>query len=194
MKKRILLVLKEEFADWEAAYLSSQILELGKGNYVVETVSLNKETVRSIGGLRVVPDYGLDEVPETYEALILVGGTGWRKPDAGKIAPLVLQCVEKDRVLGGICDAAAFLGTLGVLNTVKHTCNDLKDMEAWAKDAYTGSLLHQKKQAVRDKKIVTANGTAALEFAREVLFALDIADEKSIMDSYAFFKNGLYKE
>lgn len=44
MKKRILLVLKEEFADWEAAYLSSWILELGKGNYVVETVSLNKET------------------------------------------------------------------------------------------------------------------------------------------------------
>ena len=84
MKKRILLVLKEEFADWEAAYLSSQILELGKGNYVVETVSLNKEPVRSIGGLRVVPDYGLDEVPEAYEALILVGGTGWRKPDAGK--------------------------------------------------------------------------------------------------------------
>lgn len=194
MKKRILLVLKEEFADWEAAYLSSQILELGKGNYVVETVSLNKETVRSIGGLRVVPDYGLDEVPETYEALILVGGTGWRKPDAGKIAPLVLQCVEKGRVLGGICDAASFLGTLGVLNTVKHTCNDLKDTEAWAKEAYTGSALHQKKQAVRDKKIVTANGTAALEFAREILFALDIAEEKSIMDSYAFFKNGLYKE
>ena len=134
MKKRILLVLKEEFADWEAAYLSSQI------------------------------------------------------------APLVLQCVEKGRVLGGICDAASFLGTLGVLNTVKHTCNDLKDMEAWAKDAYTGRALHQKKQAVRDQNIVTANGTAALEFAREILFALDIADEKSIMDSYAFFKNGLYKE
>ena len=38
MKKRILLVLKEEFADWEAAYLSSQILELGKGNYVVEKI------------------------------------------------------------------------------------------------------------------------------------------------------------
>ena len=194
MKKRILLVLKEEFADWEAAYLSSVVMNLGKGNYVVETVSLNKEPVRSIGGLRVVPDYAVDEVPEAYEALILIGGTGWRNPDAGKIAPLVLECVEKDRVLGGICDAAAFLGTLGVLNTVKHTCNDLKDMEAWAKDAYTGSLLHQKKQAVRDKKIVTANGTAALEFAREVLFALDIADEKSIMDSYAFFKNGLYKE
>ena len=50
MKKRILLVLKEEFADWEAAYLSSWILELGKGNYVVETVSLNKEPVRSSGG------------------------------------------------------------------------------------------------------------------------------------------------
>ena len=125
-----------------------------------------------------MPDYGLDEVPETYEALILVGGTGWRKPDAGKIAPLVLQCVEKGRVLGGICDAASFLGTLGVLNTVKHTCNDLKDMEAWAKDAYTGSALHQKKQAVRDQNIVTANGTATfLEFAREIL---DATDEKKV--------------
>ena len=73
MKKRILLVLKEEFADWEAAYLSSWILELGKGNYVVETVSLNKETVRSIGGFRVVPDYGLDEVPETRNWLEKAG-------------------------------------------------------------------------------------------------------------------------
>ena len=48
-------------------------------------------------------------------------------------------------------------------------------------------------QAVRDGKIVTANGTAALEFAREVLYALEAASEKKIEEWYQFHKLGLYE-
>lgn len=46
--------------------------------------------------------------------------------------------------------------------------------------------------AVRDNNIITANGTASLEFAREVLLALKVADEEKIFAWYDFYKLGCY--
>lgn len=85
--------------------------------------------------------------------------------------PLVEKCLADGKVLGGICDAAAFLGTVGALNHVKHTGNDLNDLKQWAGDAYTGEGQYLMQQAVSDKDVITANGTAALEFAKEVLLS-----------------------
>ncbi len=39
---------------------------------------------------------------------------------------------------------------------------------------------------------MTANGTAALEFAREVLLALEAAPEEKIIDWFNFHKLGFY--
>lgn len=142
MSKEVLFVILDQYAEWEAAYLASALHMLSEGRYTVKTVSLTKEPVTSIGGFHVLPDYDLENMPKGYAGLILIGG---------------------------ICDAAAFLGTVGVLNHVNHTANDLNDLKAWAKDAYTGESRYQMQQAVRDENVVTANGTAALEFAREVL-------------------------
>lgn len=41
MKKQILFVILEQYADWEAAYLSSALYMLGNGEYEVKTVSLS---------------------------------------------------------------------------------------------------------------------------------------------------------
>lgn len=45
MKKIVLFVLLEQFADWEAAYLSSGLYLFGQGKYEVKTVSLTKDKV-----------------------------------------------------------------------------------------------------------------------------------------------------
>jgi putative intracellular protease/amidase len=192
MKKCILFVILEPYADWEAAYLSSALQMLGQGMYEVKTVSLTKEPVCSIGGFCVLPDYDINSIPADYEALILVGGMAWRNEEARRIQPLVEKCLEKGKVLGGICDASGFLGTAGVLNNVNHTSNDLNDLKQWAGKAYTGEQKYVMRQAVRDGNIVTANGTAPLEFAKEVLFALKVAPEKVITEWYNFHKLGWY--
>ena len=62
MKKTVLFVLLEQYADWEAAYLSSALYMLGQGNYQVRTVSPEKAGVRSIGGFRLLPDYDTSSV------------------------------------------------------------------------------------------------------------------------------------
>ena len=121
MKKCVLFVILEPYADWEAAYLSSALYMLGRGRFEVKTVSLTREPVASIGGFRVLPDYDINSVPSTYEALVLIGGLAWRNEEARRIRPLVEQCRENGKVLGGICDAAAFLGTVGALNDAYQT-------------------------------------------------------------------------
>lgn len=192
MKKIIVFVLLEQYADWEAAYLSSAIHMLGQGNYEVKTASLTKEPVSSIGGFHVVPDYDIKSIPSDYEALILIGGMTWRNENAKQVNALVRNCYQSGKVLGGICDASAFLGTVGVLNDVNHTSNDLHDLKQWAGKEYTGEEKYVMKQAVSDHNVITANGTAALEFAKEVLCTLKVASEEKIEEWYNFHKLGYY--
>ena len=78
MKKCILFVILEQYADWEAAYLSSALYMLGCGKYEVKTVSLTREPISSIGGFCVLPDFDIASIPADYEALILIGGMSWR--------------------------------------------------------------------------------------------------------------------
>ncbi len=192
MKKTILFMILQQYADWEAAYITSAIVMLGQGQYDIKTVSLSKDSVQSIGGFRVLPDYDIASVPKDYEALVLIGGMTWRDENAQKIRTLVEECCQKGKVLGGICDASAFLGTVGVLNDVMHTSNDMNDLKQWAGSAYKGETKYIAKQAVRDKNIITANGTAPMEFAKELLLALNVASEEKVSEWYNFHKLGYY--
>lgn len=192
MKKVVLFVILDNYSEWEAAYLSPLILWLGQGQYEVKTVSLTKDSVKSLGGFTVLPDYDIESAPKDFEGLILIGGLSWRTEAALRVKPLVQHALESGKVLGGICDASAFLGTIGVLNHVNHTSNDLNDLKKWAGEEYTGQERYLCQHAVRDQNIITANGTAPLEFAKEVLLALNVAPESKILEWYNFYKLGCY--
>ncbi len=191
--KTVLFVILDQYADWEGAYLSSWIMAFGKSKYCVKTVSLDRGNVSSIGGFTAVPDYDLQSVPDDFEAVILIGGFSWRTDTARQVLPLVEKALAGGKVLGAICDAAAFLGTAGILNDVRHTGNDLDDLKRWAGEAYRGEEFYVMQPAVRDKNIVTANGTATLEFAKEVMTALGMAPEEKVREWYEFYKRGVYE-
>lgn len=188
----ILFVILQQYADWEAAYLSSALTMLGQGQFDIKTVSLSLEPVRSIGGFRTLPDYDRASVPAEYEAVFLIGGMAWREEEALQIRSLVQDCFRRGKVLGGICDASAFLGKAGILNEVDHTSNDRNDLKQWAGSQYTGEERFIARQAVRDRNVITANGTAPLEFAKEALLALNAASREKIEEWYDFHKLGFY--
>jgi putative intracellular protease/amidase len=192
VKKTVLFVVLEQYADWEIPYVSTWLLALGQGKYDIKTVSLTKEPVKSLGGLTVLPDYDIQTAPTDYEGLILIGGMSWRKEEAKQVKSLALSARDNKKLLAGICDASAFLGTIGVLNDVDHTSNNLDDLKKWAGNAYTGESKYKMQPAVSDNRIITANGTAPLEFAKEVLLALEVATENKIMEWYNFYKLGIY--
>lgn len=192
MKKEILFLLLDKWSDWEAAYLSVGIQMLAGESYCVKTVAIDKKEVISIGGFKTVCDYNLSTIPEEYEALILIGGLSWRKDSYDEIKKIINQSLEKKKIVGAICDAAGFLGTIGVLNNIKHTCNDLHDLKSWAGDKYLGEDKFIPKMAVSDNGVITANGTASLEFAKEILLSLKNIPNETIEKWYQFHKLGCY--
>ncbi|MEG2739590.1 type 1 glutamine amidotransferase family protein [Clostridium sp.] len=193
MKKNVLFVILDKYSDWEAAYLSSLILALGQDTFSVKTVSLTKNSIKSLGGFTVIPDYDIESVTADFEGLVLVGGMSWRTEEAKKIGPLVQEALKNKKVLGAICDASVFLGKMGVLNDVRHTSNDINDLKQWAENAYNGEGKYVMEPAVRDNNIITANGTASLEFAKEVMIALEVTPESKINEWYNFYKLGCYE-
>ncbi len=188
--KKILYVILEQWADWESAYISSAVNMLGGGKFENKIVSLTKNAVTSIGGVTCLPDYDLQSVPSDYDALILIGGMSWHNENALQVKPLIDECIKNGKVLGAICDACRFLGSVGALNGVKHTANDLNELKQYP--AYTNEQGFVHRQSVADNNVITANGTAALEFAQDVLLALSVATQEQIKGWYDFHKLGFY--
>ena len=188
--KKILYVILEQWADWELAYISSAVNMLGDGKFENKTVSLTKDAVTSIGSVKCLPDYDLQTVPSDYDAVILIGGMSWHNENALKLKPLINSCIQNGKTLGAICDACRFLGSIGALNNAKHTANDLNELKQ--QSVYTNEQGFIHRQAVSDHKIITANGTAPLEFAQEILLSLSVAVEEKIKGWYDFHKLGFY--
>lgn len=195
MKKEIIFVLLNNFADWEASFtaicLNAGVKPERPLKYTTKTLSLTKDPVSSIGGFKVLPDYDIHTIPADCAGLVLIGGdNNWFTSEAEPIVPIVKKMIQENKLVAGICNASVFLGKHGFLNHVKHTSNALEYLKSIAGEKYTGEANYLKKQAVRDGNIVTANGTAQLEFCREILYALNADEPQIIEESYTFYKNG----
>lgn len=195
MSNEILYVLLPDYAAHEAVYLTQAVASdeyalKDNPKYVNKVVAPTAEPVKSIGGFRTVPDYSFDTMPDDYAALVLIGGFGWSTPVAEKVVPLVSRAIEKGVVVGAICNAASFMAKHGFINNVRHTGNGSEQLKLWGGDNYTnlGGYVHS--QAARDRNIVTANGSATLEFAKELLLALENDTPERIEMYYQFNKQG----
>lgn len=197
MKKEVLFVLLNDFADWEGAYIAPALnygIEPGSTNkYIVKTVSITKQPIVSSGGFKVLPDYDLETIPADYAGLVLIGGMRWLTPDAELLVPLVKTAIEKKKLVAGICNASVFLGMHGFLNGVNHTSNGIEYLKEYAGGNYTGELHYKNEGAVRDGNIVTTNGLCALEFSREILYLLEAYSPQKIEKNYRMYKTGVWE-
>ena len=195
MKNEILYILLPDFAAHEMVYLMEAISSdeahlKSKPKYVNKIVASTLESVAAIGGFRVLPDYSFENMPEDFAALVLIGGYGWLTPVANKVIPIVRKALDNGRIVGAICNGASFMAKHGFLNGVKHTGNGLEQLKLWGGDCYnnTDGYVHQ--QAVSDRGIVTANGSGALEFTKELLLLLENDTPERVEMYYQFNKQG----
>ncbi|MCA1060232.1 glutamine amidotransferase [Rossellomorea aquimaris] len=190
--KRVLVFITDGFADWEASYVTAELNKSWTG-YQVQTIAIDKEPKVSMGGLKVLPDYSLEDVPSDFSMLIMPGGTTWREEKNQQVKKIVQDCFEKNIPVAAICDATTFLGIHGFLDHHKHTGNSLPYLKEGAPQ-YRGEEHYIAKPSVRDNGLITANGTAALEFSRNILLELNVCDEKDIQGWYELFKIGSVQE
>ena len=195
MNNEILYILLPDFAEHEMAYLAQAIASddyalKENPKFVNKIVAPTMEPIKSIGGFRMLPDYSFDTIPEDYAALILIGGFGWATPIANTVVPLVKHAIEKEKIVGAICNAASFMANHGFLNNIKHTGNGLDQLKIWGGENYNNVNGYVNSQAVSDANIVTANGSATLEFAKELLLLLKNDTPERIEMYYQFNKQG----
>ncbi|MEI5989889.1 hypothetical protein A5881_001382 [Enterococcus termitis] len=188
----VLFVLLEDYADWEAASITAELNQLE--GFTVKTVSNEKQAIHSMGGFSTLPDYTFTEAcQKDFGALILIGGKSWRSDKAKEVDALVEKAEQQGAVIAAICDATVYLGSIGLLNDHKHTSNQLQDLQDYAGANYTGANQYVEVQAIRVDNLITANGTGHLEFAKELLLALQAKPEKEIEQWYNFYKLGYYE-
>jgi putative intracellular protease/amidase len=198
MKNEVLYLLLDEYADHESVFLAGAISNDAYGlrknpKYTNKVVAPTMDPVRSCSGFRSLPDYSFKNMPDDYAALVLIGGYGWLQEEAAKVIPIIQKALDRGIIIGAICNAASFMAKGGFVNQIKHTGNGLDQLKLWGGENYTNEKGYVNEQAVRDGQIVTANGSASLEFAKELLFLLKNDTPEAIEMWYEFFKEGFVK-
>lgn len=195
MSNEILYILLSDYAAHEVVYLSQAVASdeyalKENPKYVNKVVAPTMEPVKPIGGFLTLPDYSFESIPDDYAALVLIGGFGWATPVAEQVAPIVRNAIARGKIVGAICNAASFMAKCGFLNNVRHTGNGLEQLKLWEGENYANPEGYANVQAVSDKNIVTANGSASLEFAKELLLLLENDSPERIEMYYQFNKQG----
>jgi len=190
-KKTVLLFVFEGFADWEPAYA---LVGISKSNaYQIKTIAMDKTPKKSMGGVSVLPDFDflngtdLKDLDDSNTAmLILPGGVAWEEKTNAGIAPLVEHCFANSIAVAAICGATIFLADLGLLNDLHHTSNDVGYLQSMS-SVYRGHHFYQFKPSISAQNIITASGTASVEFAGAIFKALDISKDKAVSGWFQYF-------
>jgi len=192
-EKEVLLFLTDHWADWEASHAIVGISFAEQ--YVVKTIGIDKQPKVSIGGMRAEIDYSIEEYQDfdNLAMIILTGSFSWEENRYDEIADFVKKANKRGVLIAAICGATIFLAKHGFLNNVKHTGDELECFEEMLENEenYKGQKKFSVAQVVNDGGFITANETAALEFAREIFRTLKTDTDEEINSWYETHKHGI---
>ena len=186
------LFVLDTLSDWEIGYASTAIhnpaFQKAPGRYAIQTVGLTRNPVTTMGGLRILPDLALAEVDPAQSALlILTGGMTWDQGLNTEAVQKAQEFLAAGKPVAAICGATAALARAGLLDRVRHTSNAKEYLQA---TGYAGTALYQNLPAVTDGLVITAAGTAPLEFAYQIFKTLDLFQPDTLAAWFGLFKTG----
>ena len=185
----VLILLSESFADWEAAYICPELNRLE--DYEIKTVSLSSMPVTSMGGLKIVPDYDIDNIPDNVniKLLLIPGGLSWDNAKYKKYCGIIRYCLENNILTAAICNGVTFLADNGFLDSRRHTGNTVEYLKQNA-PGYKGDKEYVDAQSLIYGNLITANGSAAVEFSRDILKKLNIFSPEELENWFYMYKKG----
>ncbi len=175
----VAVLVFDDFADWEPAFALTGLRRWG--HLSVVSYGYSRQTVTSMGGLRVIPDGLLSEVQVSQTRLfILPGGNAWLSdyPEAS-LHPLLRALADSDVPVAGICAATVALARAGLFTDRAHTSNSASFLSAHAA-GYRDPGLYREALAVRDRGVISASGLGAVEFACEIFAELAIFNDADL--------------
>jgi putative intracellular protease/amidase len=190
--RHVHLFVFDSLSDWECGYavagINSPQFQRHPGRYRVRTVALRHGLVTTVGGLRIRPDLSLDQLtPADSGMLIMPGGTAWDEGRNGEAVEAARAFLAGGVPVAAICGATAGLARGGLLDGRRHTSNA---REYLAVTPYRGAGLYEDAPAVTDGDLITASGTAPLDFALHIFRRLGLYSPAVLEAWYGLFKTG----
>jgi putative intracellular protease/amidase len=178
-------------ADWEAALALAEINKSER--YTTTAVGLTSEPVVTAAGLRIQPDGSLDTLDdERAAAFVVPGGDFWEQEDGDKAVVEEMRRLHAAGVLvAAICGGTLVAARAGLLENRRHTSNMPGYIEQFVPGYNGNSSYVSEEMAVMEDRLITASGVGGVEFARELLRALQVYDEDELESWFGLFKHGI---
>ncbi len=192
MEQTIHLFLFDGFADWESGFaiagLNTPTFQCCPGRFRVRTAARTLEPIATMGGLRILPDLLLEELtPDRSAMLILPGGSSWDAQENADAVEVARSFLGAGVPVAAICGATAALARGGLLDHRRHTSNA---PEYLAATGYSGGSHYEAAPAVTDGDLITAAGTAPVDFACHIFRRLEVFTPQVLESWYLLFKTG----
>jgi putative intracellular protease/amidase len=168
------------------------LCEINKtGKFEVVSAGFTKETVTTMGGLKLRPDIALDEVTSSGARIFMLpGGDMWELESHEKLKTLLQQLHADNIPIGAICGATLEIARAGLTRNIRHTSNSKDYLKTIVAD-YGDDDFYVNEMAVTDENIITASGLGCVEFALEVIKQLQIYNEADTQLWFDMFKHGV---
>lgn len=191
----VYLYLTDTMADWETGYVMAELnshrfFRKDAPDVTVRTAGITRDAVKTMGGLTVIPDITVEEIiVSTDSVLLLPGGNTWSEDKHFPVIAKAKEILEKGGVVAAICGATAALASAGILDDRKHTSNGSGFLELFC-PSYRGAQHYVDEPAVSDDHLITAAGTAPLEWAYLIMKKLKVFSDETLPFWYEYFTSG----
>ncbi len=171
--RTILCYFYDGMADFEISLLLHRLRNTGKMEIISISENCGRLTAQS--GLTYIPQKKIADVTDIseVEALVIPGGPINNEQNA--ICDLAAGMLDGGKLVAAICFAPQFLGRAGILKKYKYTtsCSAEKITALGCEDPFNREN-YVDKRVVTDKNLITAQGYAFVDFAKEVCKYLNI--------------------
>lgn len=174
--RKVLNLIYENMAEHEVTLIT--YLLTTHANKEIIHIAESRNSVKTLSGATYTPDITIKEALEMddVDGLIITGGKNDNHPD--ELTDLIKKMDNQEKILAAICRGPSFLARAGILEGRKYTTTYSEKLatELGVEDPFNRSNF-QKTFVVRDNHIITAKGTAFVDFGMEIL------------DYFGLFKN-----
>ncbi|MFC9790895.1 DJ-1/PfpI family protein [Rhodococcus sp. NPDC127528] len=185
MTETVHVAAYDTLADWEMGYATAHInnplWHKTPGRFATATVGASTAPITTMGGMKVLPDLALADLdPRDSAMLILPGNEIWHTEQFVPWTDKAREFLAAGVPVAAICGSTGGLALAGLLDDRAHTSNAA---EFLAGTGYAGGERYRDEPAVDDRGLITASGTAPVEFARAILARLEVF-EPSVLESW----------
>ncbi len=179
--KTILCFLYETFVEFEMT-LTCYYINL-EDDFQVTYIGYEKTPIKSLGGISVKLDKTVEEITSTkdIEGIIIPGGV--KRILKPELELLIKKLHEEKKLIAAICAGPEFLAKSGILDRRKYTTTvppdeyvEKKEEDPFPRETYVETRM------VRDENIITAKGSAFVDFALEIWDFLNLYEYENERD------------